>query len=478
MEEQFPAYPTAPLAMLLSVPLVLALFYRLPPYRAAFLSFLGSLLLLPVGYGWTLPGVTFLDKSTLPILTATFACLLTARRELRLARLGGATLFLVASLGIGCFATALTNQDEYVVGGTFLPSLSAWDGVVFFREWAIPLVLPFLLGRLLVRDVSQLERILGAMVLAFLLYSVPMLYEVRMSPQLHRMVYGYFPHQFLQQIRGGGFRPNVFVGHGLPLGILTGFATFASLVLWRRGRSVRGLPPFAVTGYLWVMVALCKTLSAMLYATLGGAVAFFLSAKAQARIAGIVAAIVLSYPLLRTWDWFPTAALTSISESASADRSESLAFRFANEDRLLAHVRDRWVFGWGSYGRNRVFDEDGRDISVTDGLWIIVLTELGAVGFLSLFGLMLLPILQTGRALRNMRSESDRRVVASFALLVALSWADSLPNALSGGIVMVFATGALSGVVASYQRARVPRRQAAKRAIPVGDGFGSPEPLR
>lgn len=58
------------------------------------------------------------------------------------------------------------------------------------------------------------------LVIAGLIYTVPMLYEIRMSPQLHTIFYGYFPHSFGQQARGGGFRPVVFMGHGLLVGFL------------------------------------------------------------------------------------------------------------------------------------------------------------------------------------------------------------------------------------------------------------------
>ncbi|HTO70125.1 MAG TPA: hypothetical protein VMR31_09730 [Myxococcota bacterium] len=478
MNEVFGAYPTAPVALVLSVPMAFALFSALPPYRAAFLTLLVSALLLPVGYGFQLPGVTELDKSTLPTLAAILACVAVRPREFRYLRLRGWTLTLIAAFAAGTAMTASTNSDPYAVGGLILPALSPWDAVVTFRGYAIALILPFLLGRMLVREVAQLHRLLYSFVFAFLIYSLPMLWEVRMSPQLHRMVYGYLPSSFVQQIRGGGFRPIVFVGHGLGLAILTSFATLASTMLWRRGTKVRGLPPVVTTGYLAFMVALCKTLSAALYAGLGGLLMFLASAKAQLRAAVVIACVVLTYPMLRSFDLFPTSLLTNLSLSASEDRSESLSFRFENEDQLLEHARQRLLFGWGGYGRNRVFSDEGRDVSVTDGLWIIMLGDVGAVGFASMFGLMLLPIFQAGRALRNLRSPSDQRLLASCGLLIALNWADSLPNALSGGVLMLFMTGAFAGVVANYQKAVVPKREPRKAEVPAAAPYGSLQPLR
>ena len=82
-----------------------------------------------------------------------------------------------------------------------------------------------------------------------------------------------------------------------------------------------------------------------------------------------------------------------VSASFSSDRSGSLEFRFDNEEKLLQHASNRFWFGWGRYGRNRVFDEDtGQDTTVTDGRWIITLGCFGFLGFLAEFGLLVLPI--------------------------------------------------------------------------------------
>ena len=42
------------------------------------------------------------------------------------------------------------------------------------------------------------EEILRVLIIAGLVYSVPMLFEIRLSPQLHNWIYGYYPSQFVQ----------------------------------------------------------------------------------------------------------------------------------------------------------------------------------------------------------------------------------------------------------------------------------------
>ena len=68
-------------------------------------------------------------------------------------------------------------------------------------------------------------------VLAGLLYSALIVFEIRMSPQLHKWVYGFFPHTWGQQVRYGGFRPVVFLGHGLWVSMFTVIVIGAAVTL-------------------------------------------------------------------------------------------------------------------------------------------------------------------------------------------------------------------------------------------------------
>ena len=91
----------------------------------------------------------------------------------------------------------------------------------------------------------------------------------------------------------------------------------------------------------------------------------------------------------------------SLVSLVSDDRARSLEFRFINEDRLLGRASERPLAGWGRFGRNRVYDEEGGyDVSVTDGRWIIVLGQFGILGFIAEFGL-----LTCGHIRRNRGSE-------------------------------------------------------------------------
>jgi hypothetical protein len=129
-----------------------------------------------------------------------------------------------------------------------------------------------------------------------------------------------------------------------------------------------------------------------------------------------------------------------------------LAFRFYNEDQLVEKALERKVFGWGSFGRNRIYNEWGTDISVTDGHWIIAFGAGGIIGLVGTFGLLLAPILMARRRLPSLALGSDRLMVGALAIAVSVNAVDLLPNGLYSGFPLLLA-GALAGVVAEQSRA-------------------------
>src|SRR5262249_17421221 len=156
---------------------------------------------------------------------------------------------------------------------------------------------------------SDIAEILRVLVIAGLLYSLPMLFEIRMSPQLHTWIYGYFPHSFSQQMRDGGFRPIVFMGHGLLVAFFIMTTVVAAAAYWRTGPCVFRLHPGPITGYLSVVLVLCKTLGAVVYAAVLVPLIRLTKPQQQLRIALLLVAIALLYPTLRAADLFPTRSL-------------------------------------------------------------------------------------------------------------------------------------------------------------------------
>jgi hypothetical protein len=74
---------------------------------------------------------------------------------------------------------------------------------------------PYVVGRVYFRDLESFRDLALGIVIGGLIYVPLCLIEIRVSPQLHIWIYGYHQHQFEQSIRFGGFRPTVFMQHGL-----------------------------------------------------------------------------------------------------------------------------------------------------------------------------------------------------------------------------------------------------------------------
>ena len=183
---------------LLAWPVVALWLYQTRPVNQATLwTILGGYLLLPVGASIKLAeGIPQLDKISIPALAALAGCFFFARRPLRFWNgFGLAEVFLLIFL-IGPFVTSELNNDPVVSGAVLSPGVGSYDGLSAIVGQFL-FVLPFFLGRQLLRNSADIEEILRTLVIAGLLYSLPMLFEIRMSPQLHHWLYGYGPFGFV-----------------------------------------------------------------------------------------------------------------------------------------------------------------------------------------------------------------------------------------------------------------------------------------
>jgi len=102
------------------------------------------------------------------------------------------------------------------------------------------------------------------------------------------------------------------------------------------------------------------------------------------------------------------------------------------------------MLGWGAWGRNRVYDRyTGRDISLTDGRWIIQYGTFGWLGYLSLFGLLTLAAFRAARSLSDQITPANI-AVGGLSLLLATNMIDLLPNSSLSPITFLIAGSMLS----------------------------------
>jgi len=275
------------LALLLWPAVALYLYSKLPVGRATLWTIFGAYLLLPMRTEIKFDMVPVFDKQSIPNLAALICCALFAGRLPKFFRGFGITEVLILILIIGPFITSALNTDPVRVGETVLPGVGVYDGLSAAVAQFI-LMIPFFLGRQFLRRPEDNAEILRVLAIAGLAYSVPMLFEVRMSPQLNIWIYGYFPTGFSDQLRGGGFRPVVLVGTGLYVAFFAMTATVAAAALWRtRTRILRGAPG-PITAYLSFVLLLCKTGSALVYGALVVPLVRWASPRLQLSVASVL----------------------------------------------------------------------------------------------------------------------------------------------------------------------------------------------
>jgi hypothetical protein len=231
----------------------------------------------------------------------------------------------------------------------------------------------------------------------------------------------------------------------------------------------------ASTRYLWASVwlaltlVLCKSFGALiLFLTLAPLI-IFSSPRRLALVLGAVGLLFLLYPAARAADWIPVDRLISAVRGISQDRSDSLRTRVLNEDTLLARASEKPLTGWGSWGRNRIYDvESGRDLSLTDGYWIMVLGTQGWFGFGAVSVLLAYALLRYLRAKNRIRESDQLTPRMTLYVLIALVLLDALPNASISEVTWLLvgcAWASLSFPIAAGAAIRQPKRLRGHRTL-------------
>ena len=421
-------------------PIVSTVFFRLWRLDVALVvTVVGGYLFLAPGFALDLPLLPAISDTTLPVLVALLLATIWANRA-RNSRLlpdvetATGSIFpkskiarvLLIMLLISPFATTVLNQNAIVfASGIIVPSLTPVDAVSGFLRNLV-MIVPLLLAQKYLGTGEGQRTLLFAIAGLGLFYSLPTLFEVRMSPQLNNMFYGYFPHDFGQHIRGNGFRPLVFLPHGLVLGLFIGTASLATLGAFRSTKTKnRGLWIFATVWLVFTLV-LAKTLGAFLIFLVLAPVILFLKVRWQIWVAAGIAALTILYPAVRGAGYAPVSAAVSSISSISDSRLQSFNFRVFHEEQLLERASEKPVFGWGDWGRWRVRNSDGYDISVSDGLWVITIGTNGWFGYVALFGLLGAPIILIALRYRKVQPGPE---TAAISLLLAAGLVDLIPNA-------------------------------------------------
>lgn len=435
---------------LLAWPIVaLVLFRALPLQKALVWTVMGGYLLLPSATHMKIPLIPAFDRVSIVSLSALVLCLFFApkSKDHPPAGRGLGRIVIITLLATAVFVPALTvsfNTEPLFFGPRHLPGLTPKDAGSLIIQSGLTLV-PFWLGLRYLNNHEGHLALLQAFVISGIFYTFPALFEIRMSPQLHVWIYGFFQHDFIQHVRLGGFRPIVFLSHGLLLGIFLCAATLSALTLYKEARRTGATAFGWFFAALWLLLVLylSKNLGALAIGIALSVFILFTGRRLQMVFAVAVAGVVILYPLVRGAGWFPVDTILEQVEAIDPDRASSLRFRFVNEEALLERANEKPLFGWGSWGRNQIFDPVTGDMrSVTDGAWVIFIGMYGWIGYIALFGLLTLPIVFYALYRRSLGMSFATQ---GLVLVLCSALIDLIPN--SGLVTYVWL---MSGGIAGY----------------------------
>ncbi|MDH3347099.1 MAG: hypothetical protein OEM02_03220 [Desulfobulbaceae bacterium] len=428
--------PLVPIMLFGWVPLTIILFYSLPPHRAVLVSMIGGWLLLPsTGYNW--PGIPSYEKYTAISLGLVLGARLSGQRH----RVDFKWKLYDLPMVMWCLSpisASLANQ------------LGFYNGLSGFYSQVMTWGIPYLAGRIYFKDNAALRDLCLGIVIGGMVYALLCLYEIRMSPQLNNIFYGFFPHSWRQHFRYDGWRPIVFMQHGLMVSLWMALSTTVAFWLWRSRAVVRiGWFPIAfIVVVLIVTTVLCKSANGWFALLIGcGGYVVHRIFKCNIAFTMLLLAIPL-YLIMRISGIINGRDIdVLVGKVFDVERTKSLAIRLLQEDLFTRKTLERPFLGWAGYGRGWPVDPDtGRPlIKMIDSLWLITFNTKGFLGLVSLVVAMLIGpwhLRPTVKSSKEMGVVTMMPVMLS--LIVVLFMIDSLFNAMVNPIYILI-SGALVG---------------------------------
>ncbi|PLX48485.1 MAG: hypothetical protein C0613_10710 [Desulfobulbaceae bacterium] len=432
--------PLVPVMLFGWVPFTILLFMRLPAHRAVLVAVIGGWLFLPtVGYNWQ--GIPPYNKYVAISLGLMLGGWLSGQRfkadfKWKLCDL---------PMLLWCLSpipTALTNH------------LGLYDGVSGLYDQVMTWGIPYLAGRIYFKEQETIRDLCQGIVAGGMVYALLCLYEIRMSPRLNVNFYGFFPHEWRQHYRYGGWRPIVFMQHGLMVAVWMAATATTAFWLWRSRlvTKVKGIAMGPAAILLMVTALLCKSASGWVVLLLGctGYSAYRRSAKNLFFI--MLLLLIPAYIGVRSIGLVPMDEVVGlVAEVFDEERTGSLAVRLLQEDLFAARALEQPVFGWGGYSRGWPVDPDTgkKTIKMVDSLWIIVFSSKGFFGITTLVAGMLIGPWQvlrsTGRQYGRVREEGLTLQVVLLSFIVILFMIDTLVNAMVNPIYIM-----ISGALVSW----------------------------
>ncbi len=346
-----------------------------------------------------------------------------------------------------CLAPIITSLDN---------GLGIWDGLSASVGACLTWGVPYYIGRRFFHNFDDIKYLLVGFLSAVVMYLPFIWFEVFMSPNLHKLFYGYNQNDWVENIRYGGWRPKIFMQHGLMVALFVSLSLMAvsALHLVKKNIRIFKIKLSVIDKLILITIVACKSGNGILFLFLGLIARVIL----RARIAHVlIIAIIVTIPaylyvrVTGALEW--QHIITNVEIVSDKSRAGSLRIRMEQEDLFIDRAKDKWLFGWGGWGRAFPIDKYGmRTTRGVDSLWIIVYSEHGLVSLISLCWMMLgAPFLINRRSFLTYLERSQQMSLQFVSLILVFFMVDCLANAMVSPFYPLLG-GALMGVFITLRR--------------------------
>ena len=417
-------------ALLGYIPFTFLLFAFLKPRTAVIYNFLIAWLFLPMAH-MPMPGLTDLNKMSLACVGTLLSAFIFDIDTILAFR---PKLWDIPILVL-CFCPFLSSRHQ---------GYSLYDGLASIAYQTTDWGLPYLIGRLYFTDLKAMRELAVGIVVGGILYVPLVWYEIRMSPQLHRIVYGFTQFDFSQTKRYGGYRPMVFMQTGLSVSMWMTAAALVSFWLWRCKvvDKVLGIKMGWATLILLLTAGADHSVGAIALLGIGIGVLLLTKVTKWSVWALLIALIPVVWMTVRIppdgWSGQGFEDFVRQYDQRSAD---SIGVRLHSERKLVDRAMIEPVYGWTGY-RFDVDERTGKMLGIPDQMWVIMFGKCGFIGLISMTLAMLLPMpLLIWRIPARYWALPAAAPAAALAMLVSLHMCDMLFNAMVNPIFLLGAGG-------------------------------------
>jgi hypothetical protein len=307
------------------------------------------------------------------------------------------------------------------------------------------------------------------------IYSAICVIEWRLSPQMHRWVYGYFQHDFIQYMRSEHFRPAGFLRHAIEVAGFMGASTVMAVWLWYKKlfKPLWGGVPIEV-------VAVCLGIGLMATMTVSGIAEMMLAVSLLGLFLVLRSRWILVILPVIAIGWMTARYTGALDESTilrttrmvvSEERTKSLEYRLDAEELNLAQMNGHLILGKSpqeAFARNQW----GKMVAL-DAWWLIQITFFGITSIVAWYLIWCGCIVELFRRWRRLTPDLQN-IGMCVGLLIGAQFIDFLFNSFPSLLLLTLSAGMISALQ-RYAPVKARRRVYVQHTMQQTGPAGPPE---